>query len=138
MPRRRPKVVRAERWRPRKHVPVRRIPGVSARTRAAVRRVEAEYLWPDAVADALSRFEWAFRQPGRHLTGPYESPGIEIEDGRDDLEVALQRLPRGARADLGRLVERIDVEYERRTLPNPGWVSEWTAGRWWWWRIRER
>jgi len=138
MPRRRPKAVRAERWRPRKHVPVRRISDVSARTRAAVRRVEAEYLWPDAVADALSRFEWAFRQPERYLTGPYESPGIEIEDGRDDLEVALQRLPRGARADLGRLVERIDVEYERRTFPNPGWVSEWTAGRWWWWRIRER
>ncbi|GGR77465.1 hypothetical protein GCM10010269_15900 [Streptomyces humidus] len=138
MPRRRPKAVRAERWRPPKHVLVRQIPGVSARTRAAVRRVEAEYLWPDAVAYALSRFEWAFRQPGRYLTGPYESPGIEIEDGRDDLEVALQRLPGGARADLGRLVEQIDIEFERRTLPNPGWVSEWTAGRWWWWRIRER
>jgi hypothetical protein len=103
-----------------------------------VRRVEAEHLWPDAVADALSRFEWAFMQPGRYLTGPGESPGIEIEDARDDLAVALRYLPRGARADLGRLVERIDVEFERRTLPNPGRVSEWTAGRWWWWRIRER
>ncbi|MFF3934837.1 hypothetical protein ACFYZV_01530 [Streptomyces phaeofaciens] len=111
---------------------------MSARTRAAVRRVEAEHMWPDAVADALNRFDWAFRQPGRYLTGPGESPGIEIEDGRDDLEEALRHLPRGARADLGRLVERIDVEFERRTLPNPGWVSEWTAGRWWWWRIRER
>jgi hypothetical protein len=138
MPRRRPKAVRAERWRPSRYLPVRRIPGVTARTRAAVRRVEAEHLWPDAVAHALSRFEWAFRQPGRYLTGPGESPGIEIEDGRDDLEVALRHLPGGARADLGRLVERIDVEFERRTLPNPGWVSGWTAGRWWWWRIRER
>jgi hypothetical protein len=119
-------------------MPVRRIPSVSARTRAAVRRVEAEQLWPDAVAHALRRFEWALRQPGRYLTGPYESPGIEIEDGRDDLEVALRHLPSGARADLGRLVERIDVEFERRTLPDPGWACEWTAGRWWWWRIRER
>lgn len=102
-----------------------------------MRRVEAQYLWPDAVANALSRFEWAFKQPGRYLTGPSESPGIEIEDGRDDLEVALRHLPKGARADLGRLVERIDMEFERRTLPNPGWVSGWTAGRWWR-RIRER
>ncbi|MCF0080825.1 hypothetical protein [Streptomyces lomondensis] len=111
---------------------------MSARTRAAVRRVEARFLRPDAVADALSRFERAFQQPGRYLTDPYESPGIEIEDGRDDLDVALRHLPRGARADLGRLVERIDEEFERRTLPDPGWASEWTAGRWWWWRLRER
>ena len=103
-----------------------------------MRRVEAEHLWPDAVAVALSRFEWAFRQPGHYLEGPYESPGIEIEDGRDDLDEALRRLPPGARADLGRLVERIDAEFERRTLANPGWVSKWTAGRWWWWRLRER
>ena len=102
-----------------------------------MRRVEAEHLWPDAVANALSRFEWAFKQPGRCLTGPYESPGIEVEDGRDDLEVALRHLPEGARTDLGRLVERIDAEFERRTLPDPGWASEWTAGRGWWWRIRE-
>ncbi|KJK38284.1 hypothetical protein UK15_18010 [Streptomyces variegatus] len=95
-------------------------------------------MWPDAVAVALLRFECAFRQPGRFLDEPYESPGIEIEDGRDDLEVALRHLPGGARADLGRLVARIDAEFERRTLPKPGRVSEWTAGRWWWWRIRER
>lgn len=111
---------------------------MSARTRAAVRRVEAEHLWPNAVANALSRFEWAFQQPGRCLAGPADCPGIEIEDGRDDLDEALRYLPQGARADLGRLVERIDIEFERRTLPNPGWVSGWTAGRWWWWRIRER
>ncbi|MGW0291032.1 hypothetical protein [Streptomyces tuirus] len=111
---------------------------MSARTRAAVRRVEAERLWPGAVAVALSRFEWAFRQPRRYLSGPYESPGIEIEDGRDDLAEVLRYLPGGARADLGRLVARIDAEFERRTLPDPGPASEWTAGRWWWWRIRER
>lgn len=103
-----------------------------------MRRVEAERLWPDAVAVALDRFARAFQQPGRYLTGPGDSPGIEIEDGRDDLDEALRHLPAGARADLGRLVERIDVEFERRTVPDPGWMCEWTAGRWWWWRIRER
>ncbi|MFE2298695.1 hypothetical protein ACFXAW_10890 [Streptomyces sp. NPDC059445] len=103
-----------------------------------MRRVEALYLHPDAVAVALDRFERAFKQPGRYLTGPGESPGIEIEDGRDDLEVALRYLPKGARADLGRLVARIDAEFERRTVPDPGPACAWTAGRWWWWRIRER
>ncbi|WP_311774553.1 hypothetical protein [Streptomyces sp. AK010] len=111
---------------------------MSARTRAAIRRVEAEHLWPGAVAVDLSRFERAFGEPGRHLSGPYESPGIEIEDGRDDLDEVLRYLPGGARVDLGRLVARIDAEFERRTLPDPGRASEWTAGRWWWWRIRER
>ena len=104
-------------------MPVRRIPGVSARTRAAIRRVEAEHLWPNAVADALSRFAWAFRQPGRCLSGPGESPGIEIQDGRDDLDDATRYLPSGARAEPGRLVERIAAEFECRTLPNPGRVS---------------
>lgn len=27
-------------------------------------------MWPGAVADALARFEWAFRQPGRYLNAP--------------------------------------------------------------------
>ncbi len=110
---------------------------MSARTRSAVRRVEAEHLWPGAVAATLSHFERAFREPGRYLSGPYESPGIEIEDGRGDLDEVLRHLPGGARVDLGRLVARIDAEFERRTLPDPDWASEWTAGRWWW-RIRER
>src|SRR6478609_1487082 len=121
MPRRRPKAVRAERRRPRRHVVVRRIQGVSARTRAAVRRVEDERMWPGAVADALARFEWAFRQPGRYLNASQVwQPGLEVEYARDDLEEAMLHLPRGARTDLGRLIARIDDEFERRTLPNPG------------------
>ncbi|MEU4091585.1 hypothetical protein [Streptomyces sp. NPDC026673] len=101
--------------------------------------MEDERLWPDAVADALSRFEWAFRQPGRDLNASQvHQPALEVEDARDDLEDAMRHLPCGARVDLGRLVKRIDDEFERRTLPDPGRMSEWTAGRWWWWRIRER
>jgi hypothetical protein len=103
-----------------------------------VRRVEDELGCPDLVAVALARFERAFRQPGRYLNGPQrEDPGIEIEDARDDLDAVLRRLPSGARTDLGRLVQRIDAEFERRTLPDPGPASQWTAGRWWWWRTRE-
>ncbi|MEU0007228.1 hypothetical protein ABZ079_23850 [Streptomyces sp. NPDC006314] len=117
---------------------MRRIPGVSALTRAAVRRLEEERMERDAVAEALRRFEEALQQPGRYLnaTEPPE-PGLEVEDARDTLEEALRRLPSGARRDLRRLVGRMDAEFERRTLPDPGRMPQWTAGCWWWWRIRE-
>ncbi|MFJ7126129.1 hypothetical protein [Streptomyces sp. NPDC098101] len=139
MPRRRPKAVRAERWRPRGHVVVRRIHGVSARTRAAVRRVEEERVRPGAVADALARFAWTFRQPGRYLNASeVRQPGLEVEDARDDLEEVMLHLPLGARRDLGRLVARIDEEFERRTLPNPRPVRVRASDGWWWARTRER
>ncbi len=81
---------------------VHRIRGVSARTRAAVRRVEDERLGrPDLVFDALSRFERVFRQPGRLLNASEVwQPGLEIEDARDDLDEVMRHLPRGARIDL--------------------------------------
>ncbi|WP_455361478.1 hypothetical protein [Streptomyces sp. SYSU K21746] len=95
-------------------------------------------MWPDAVADGLSRFEWAFKQPGRYLNAsPVWQPGLEVEYARDDLEQAMLHLPRGARRDLGRLIARIDDEFERRTLPDPGPASDWMVGGWWWSRIRE-
>ncbi|OLZ65558.1 hypothetical protein AV521_31370 [Streptomyces sp. IMTB 2501] len=96
-------------------------------------------MWTDAVADALARFESAFKQSGRHLNASQVwRPGLELEYARDDLEEAMLRLPRGARRDLGLLIARIDDEFERRTLPDPGPVNEWTVGGWWWSRIRER
>lgn len=95
-------------------------------------------MWPNAVARALSRFEWAFKQPGRYLNASEApSPGIEVEDARDDLELAMLHLPRGARRDLGRLVTRIDEEFERRTLAEPNNVELAMFG-WWWTRMRER
>ncbi|MFB7498708.1 hypothetical protein ACFC09_29175 [Streptomyces sp. NPDC056161] len=95
-------------------------------------------MWPNAVADALSRFEWAFEQPGRYLNASEAySPGIEVEDARDDLEQAMRLLPAGAKRDLGRLVTRIDEEFERRTLPEPN-NAEWAMTGWWWTRMRER
>lgn len=109
MPRRSPKAVRAERWRPRWQCPVLRVHGVAARTRAAIRRVEDQEMWPNAVADALSRIEWVFAQPGRYLDASvFCSPGTN--DARDDLEWAMWRLPPGANQDLGRLITRIDEE----------------------------
>lgn len=93
-------------------------------------------MWPNAVASALSRIEWAFKQPGLYLdASAFCSPGIS--DARDDLEWAMQHLPPGARRDLGRLITRIDEELERRTLPEPNHTELATFG-WWWTRMRER
>lgn len=93
---------------------------------------------PNAVAIALSHFERAFGQPGRYLNASEVcSPGLEVEDARDDLERAMPHLPPGARRDLGRLITRIDAEFERRTLPEPHSVELAVFG-WWWTRMRER
>lgn len=95
-------------------------------------------MWPNAVANALSRFEWAFKQPGRYLNASEAySPGIEVEDARDDLERAILHLPPGAKRDFGRLITRIDAEFERRTLPEPNYIELAMFG-WWWTRMRER
>jgi hypothetical protein len=93
---------------------------------------------PNAVAHALSRFERVFKQPGRYLHASEAwSPGLEVEDARDDLERVMLHLPPGARRDLGRLVTRIDEEFERRTLPEPNNI-EFEMFGWWWTRMRER
>lgn len=93
-------------------------------------------MWPNAVANALSCFERAFKQPGRHLNASeFESPGVG--DARDDLEWAMRNLPPGAQRDLGRLITRLDAELERRTLPEPNNIELVMFG-WWWTRMRER
>lgn len=117
MPRRRPKGLRAERWRPRRGVPVRRIRGISAATRVAIRKLEEDRLWPGAVAAALAECRWYLGQPGRVL--PDLVIGCDCCDplvARDRLEDVLLWLPRGARADLGRLVARLDAEFDRRAV----------------------
>ncbi|MFJ4871465.1 hypothetical protein [Streptomyces sp. NPDC088757] len=96
-------------------------------------------MWPDAVARALACFEDAFRQPGRYLNASEVwQPGLEVEYARENPEEAMLHLPHGARHDLGRLIARIDDAFERRTLPDPGPVSDRAEGGWWWSRIRER
>ncbi|MFJ7199893.1 MULTISPECIES: hypothetical protein [unclassified Streptomyces] len=79
-----------------------------------------------------------FKQPGRYPNASEAySPGIEVKDARDDLEQAMLHLPPGARRDLGRLITRIDEEFERRTLPEPN-NTELAMSGWWWTRMRER
>ncbi|MFE9139533.1 hypothetical protein [Streptomyces sp. NPDC007355] len=49
----------------------------------------------------------------------------------------MLHLPPGAQRDLGRLIARIDAEFERRTLPEPDYI-ELAVFDWWWTRMRER
>ncbi|MEU9197936.1 hypothetical protein [Streptomyces hundungensis] len=109
---------------------------MSAQTRAAIRRVEDQKMWPNAVADALSCFERSFKRPGRYLdASEFESPGVA--DARDALDWAMLYLPPGAKRDLDRLITRIDEEFERRTLPEPNY-NKWATTHWWWTRMRDR
>ncbi|MET9627040.1 hypothetical protein ABZX92_06215 [Lentzea sp. NPDC006480] len=51
---------------------------------------------------------------------------VDVVHARDVLEQVLKRLPVRARAELGRVVRRLDIEFERRTLPNPhAWNPFW-------------
>lgn len=141
MPRRRPKGLRAKRWRPRRGIPVRRVRSVSAVTRVAIRKLEEDRLWPGAVVTALAECQRYLEQPGPVLPDPVM--GCECCDplvARDLLEDVLLWLPHGARTDLGGLVARLDAEFDRRTVPlSPHLVlaSPWGACGWWRRRLME-
>ncbi|MFF8190501.1 hypothetical protein ACF05L_06335 [Streptomyces bobili] len=80
--------------------------------------MEEDRLWPGAVFAALAECRRHLEQPGRVLPDPVM--GCECGDplvARDVLEDVLLWLPRGARADLGGLVSRLDAEFDRRTVP---------------------
>ncbi|WP_327034430.1 hypothetical protein [Micromonospora ureilytica] len=59
---------------------------------------------------------------------------------RDVLDDAMRRLPAAARRELRRVVEPLDEEFRRKTLPDPraAELSAWHAQAWWRQRIRER
>ncbi len=92
--------------------------GVSAATRVAIQKLEEDRLWPGAVPAALAECRSYLSQPGRVLPDPVM--GCECCDplvARDRLEDMLLWLPRGARADLDRLVFRLNIEFDRRAVP---------------------
>ncbi|MER6765354.1 MULTISPECIES: hypothetical protein [Amycolatopsis] len=112
---------------------------MSGRAQKAIERVDPQ-LWPGSVALALERYRQFLNQPGRwlYVPGP-ELTWVDPVDARDELERALILLPRGARAELRRLVAPLDGEFERRTLPDPraGSISPWQAAAWWRRRLQE-
>nr|BFE50537.1 hypothetical protein GCM10017745_39640 [Saccharothrix mutabilis subsp. capreolus] len=80
--------------------------------RSAVEIAEAHELWTGCVSQALDRYRRFLSQPGRRLYVPWpDCPCCDPVDARDQLDVALRALPRGARAELRRAVGRLDDEF---------------------------
>ncbi|WP_031519136.1 hypothetical protein [Streptomyces sp. NRRL F-5123] len=120
--------------------PYSQVRGLGASTQAAVRRVEARRFGPGFLKGALATYEGFLRQPGRVLYPPRaDCPCCDVLDARDDVQDVLHALPPRARRELGRVVARLDAEFERRTLPDPfaaGQPASWRHRRRPWWHLR--
>ncbi|QFZ18277.1 hypothetical protein [Saccharothrix syringae] len=139
MPRRRPGAVRAD-LRTRRPPPDRpdRDPPIRGLGPDAQRAVDLLGLGTGRAFEGYRRF---LRRPGRWLHVPFhDCPCCDPVHARDELELALIRLPPRARAELRRLVEPLDAEFRRRTLPDPLAVGGdfWLSRAWWHRRLRER
>ncbi|TLP56237.1 hypothetical protein FXF59_05880 [Microbispora tritici] len=140
MPRRRPSALRARLWvNRRRYRPAPKIPTLSSRTCAAIAHIEQQRLRPGAIVGAFAEYEHFVRQPGRHLYLPNAGcPCCDPKNARDTLEYTLRRLPAIERAELARLVTRLDQEFRRRTIPEPHpHVRPRQPGAWWYYRISE-
>jgi hypothetical protein len=108
--------------------------GRQRKAAAAVRRVETDRLWPGAVVAALGTYRRFVHRPGRYLTIPNAyCPCCDPVDARGTLDLVLRLLPARDRGEPRRVVEPLDAEFERRTLPDPFA----TAPEWWQCRVRE-
>lgn len=138
MPRRPPGAVRARRQSARHSVPAPcTVPGVSARTHAAVARIEAVRPGTGAVAEALAAYRGFLRQPGRYLyVSEHDSRYSDPVEARNTLGAALIRLPPAARAELRSAIAPLDDEFLRRTLPDP--AGDHGAAAWWRQRLHRR
>ena len=110
------------------------IRGLQRSSQAAVKRLESQRFWPGYLSEALEHYERLLRQPGRWLYVPLaDCPCHDPIGSRDNLQSMLDALPPAARRDLREIVARLDGEFERRTLPNPGAPEEIRVG---WWHRR--
>jgi hypothetical protein len=133
MPRRRPHRLRRPHHQP---GPQPQIPGLSARTLAAIRHVEEVDSQLHPAAKSLAMYEELLRRPGRWLPGDAViSPGLEPESARGALQDILAKLPPAPRRELELVLKPLDDDYLRRTLPEPG--EDPAQNRQWRWRDRE-
>ncbi|RZT80430.1 hypothetical protein EV382_3679 [Micromonospora violae] len=120
----------------------RRIDGLSNGANAAIVRLERRH--PGiSVATALDAYRRTIRQSGRWLELSLDCcscPGCgDPVEQRDVLDDALRRLPAPARRELQRVIDPLDEEFLRKTLPDPRAAerSSWHARAWWRQRLRE-
>ncbi|MEU1350082.1 hypothetical protein ABZ438_29515 [Streptomyces sp. NPDC005786] len=119
-----------------------RISSLSLATSAAIRRVEYESdlyeVHPGATQVALYRYRRFLARPGRTLypsLAQCSCRGCALDDVthvRDVLAEVLVLLPGRPRAELARLVTRLDRRLLRRTLPCPHAAAHpWRSRAWW-------
>ncbi|MFJ9697025.1 hypothetical protein [Kitasatospora sp. NPDC101183] len=138
MPRRSPGAMRARtRHRGPRPRPYSQIHGLGLSAQAAVHRLEARRFGPGYLSEALGQYEEFLRRPGRVLYVPLsDCPCHDVLGARDDIQAMLSALPPRARRELGRIVARLDAEFERRTLPDPHAYRRRAYSRFDWWYQR--
>jgi hypothetical protein len=122
---------------------IRPIDDLSSRTNAAVIRLQLRNPDIGSVATALAGYRRAVRRPGRWLDLRLDGcpcPSCDPVYQRDVLEDALCRLPPTASRELRRIVNALDEEFLRKTLPDPSAsrLSAWHAQAWWRQRLPDR
>lgn len=102
-----------------------------------------EHVRPGRTADFLSAYRNFLQQAGQKLR-PVSSPCpacpgcqyIDVAVVRDGLEAIARLLPLPARAEMRRLLRRLDHEFRRRTLPDSSPRSHWNSEPLPWWHRR--
>ncbi|MGW3893476.1 hypothetical protein ACWD69_33005 [Micromonospora chokoriensis] len=102
-----------------------------------------EHVRPGRTADFLLEYRKFLRQPGRKLrleASPCPAcPGCQYLDlalVRDALEAVTRLLPLSARVEMRRLLNRLDSEFRRRTLPDSSPRNSWSGQPLPWWHRR--
>ncbi|GAA2333659.1 hypothetical protein [Dactylosporangium salmoneum] len=102
-----------------------------------------EHVRPGHAASFLVQYRKFLRQPGARLRLEASlcpaCPGCQYDDlavARDALEAVTRLLPPPARAELRRLLTRLDRELRLRTLPDSTPKARWTGEPLPWWHRR--
>lgn len=133
MPRKPPSALRSGGSRSPGRTSRKHIRGLSAKAQGAIRRLEDQHFWSDAIADALHAYGSFLQTAGRYIYVNQDCPFCDPVEARDRLEEALRALPAAARSELRVVVERLDDQFRNRTLPDPRAApqSAWRAAAWW-------
>jgi hypothetical protein len=102
-----------------------------------------EHVRPGRTAAFLLEYRKFLRRPGRRLRLETSicpaCPGCryqDLADVRDALEAVTRSLPSAARAEMRRLLDRLDDDLRRRTLPDTFPRTSWDGEPLPWWHRR--
>ncbi len=135
MARNAPGAIRAPQSRPAQKV--RLVDGLPGRANAEVLQLQRRR--PDlSVVESLATYRREIRRPGRWLRlleNDCPCPACDVTHHRDVLEAAMHALPGPAARELRRIVDALDDEFLRKTLPDPHAPPDLP---WWHRRVEDR